>query len=530
MKRNVHELNNAHFDVLVVGGGVYGASIAYFAALSGKKVALIEANDFASGTSSSMQRIIHGGLRYLQNANIKRLRHSVDARKQFFSQFPNLISPLACIVPTKGYGAKSRLALRCATTIYNGLSGDRNIGLDKQNWVPNSETIGKNVYQQHIENSPVFDDCSGWLIDKNITGGAIWYDGYCAKPERVVVSLLHRAYRHGAKICNHLEALAIDNDKASATGEMRVSAICKISKQQINISATNIINTTGAGGAKADWYKAESSSNKPDYIKPLYGLNIMVPRLFSHNHAMGFYGKDALGKRAMYFVVSQDDFSIIGTHWMNQSPVSEIEINKQVALLIAQCNSAFPYSKASLNINSENVIKVLLGSVPSTLRVNKEGKEVQVAMDKTQWIEHQQDGLPNFYSLYGVKYTTALVDAQKVLKKLDIKGSKARAKNYAGEIEQQIASIRLNAKGKLPEELLEQWLSHYGEMAEVLIDMFITTYGSNEKARWQCEIDYAVSHEMAIFSNDCYQRRLSLNSNSAPDANVAQWLEKYCLA
>ena len=97
MKRNLKKLSENKFDVLIIGGGIYGASLFWRATIAGYSAALIEKNDFASGTSSNSQKIIHGGLRYLQNLDIIRIRQSVNERKRLMWLAPHLVSPLPCV-------------------------------------------------------------------------------------------------------------------------------------------------------------------------------------------------------------------------------------------------------------------------------------------------------------------------------------------------------------------------------------------------------------------------------------------------
>ena len=108
MKRNLHQLANREHDVLVVGGGIYGAALAREAALCGLSTALIEKGDFCSATSANSLKIIHGGLRYLQQFDILRLRNSVVERRAFLRTAAHLVHPLPCLMPTQGHLMKGQ--------------------------------------------------------------------------------------------------------------------------------------------------------------------------------------------------------------------------------------------------------------------------------------------------------------------------------------------------------------------------------------------------------------------------------------
>ena len=111
MKRNLAELTNNFYDILVVGGGIYGACVAWEASLRGLSVALVEKSDFCSATSANSQKTIHGGLRYLQNADFKRMRESIRERKTLLRIAPHLVHPMPVIIPTYGHGIKGKEAL-----------------------------------------------------------------------------------------------------------------------------------------------------------------------------------------------------------------------------------------------------------------------------------------------------------------------------------------------------------------------------------------------------------------------------------
>ena len=126
MNRNLQELSNHEFDVVVIGGGIYGAALAREAALCGLTTALIEKGDFCSATSASSLKIIHGGLRYLQSFDIPRLRNSVIERRALLRTAPHLVHPLPCVMPTQGHALKGQEAMFCGLLLNEFLSCDRN--------------------------------------------------------------------------------------------------------------------------------------------------------------------------------------------------------------------------------------------------------------------------------------------------------------------------------------------------------------------------------------------------------------------
>lgn len=104
MKRNLTELTNNYYDLLIIGGGIYGACLAWEATLGGLSVALVEKADFGAATSANSLKTIHGGLRYLQHADLKRMRESIHERTTLMRIAPHLVHPLPVLIPTYGHG------------------------------------------------------------------------------------------------------------------------------------------------------------------------------------------------------------------------------------------------------------------------------------------------------------------------------------------------------------------------------------------------------------------------------------------
>ena len=108
MRRAPERLVEKPFDLLIIGGGIYGATLAWMASSAGLTTALIEKGDFGEATSANTQKIIHGGMRYLQSLDLSRVMESVRERKRMLQLAPHLIDPLRCIMPIFGYGIKNR--------------------------------------------------------------------------------------------------------------------------------------------------------------------------------------------------------------------------------------------------------------------------------------------------------------------------------------------------------------------------------------------------------------------------------------
>src|SRR3954471_15171853 len=126
MVRDLDRLTGRTFDIVVVGGGVYGLTIAYDAAQRGLSVALIERDDFGSGSSFNHLRTIHGGLRYLQSLDLRRARESVRERATLARIAPHAVRPLPFVLPLSRSIASGKTAMRAGFVLDRLVAFDRN--------------------------------------------------------------------------------------------------------------------------------------------------------------------------------------------------------------------------------------------------------------------------------------------------------------------------------------------------------------------------------------------------------------------
>ena len=143
MKRDLSRLADREFDLVVIGGGIFGACAAWDAAQRGLSVALIERGDFCSATSANHLKMVHGGIRYLQHGDIYRLRQSSGERRAFLRIAPHLVRPLPIVIPTYGNGMKGKTVLRLGMGVYDLLTADRNWGItDPARHIPPGSSLG----------------------------------------------------------------------------------------------------------------------------------------------------------------------------------------------------------------------------------------------------------------------------------------------------------------------------------------------------------------------------------------------------
>src|SRR5436190_4098013 len=339
MIRDVDRLTAHTFDVLVVGGGVYGLTLAYDAAQRGLSVALIEADDFGSGSSFNHLRTIHGGLRYLQHLDVTRARESVRERRTLARIAPHAVVPVRFALPLYRSLARGKLAMRAGFIIDRLVAAGRNRGV-----IPSLALPGGQVFSRHqaVEHFP-------GLRRRGLTGAAVWYDYVAPEADRLTFSWALGAAAHGAVLVNHLEAVGIARDGRRVAG---VEAVDRRTGRSLRIAARTVVNATGGA---------------VDRLLGSIGLSTRMPLLMAMNlvttrdagdAALG--GRSASGRNL--FLVPWRHRALFGTWESSRSCESgAVHSEEDVAAFIAELNEAFP----ALDLKRSDVALVHRGVVPA---------------------------------------------------------------------------------------------------------------------------------------------------------------------
>jgi glycerol-3-phosphate dehydrogenase len=182
---------DSRFDLIVIGGGINGAAIAREAAVAGNAVLVLEREDFGSGTSAASTRLIHGGLRYLEHAEISLVRESLAERERLLQTAPHLVEPLEIFLPQRRGARRGRLAIRLGLSLYDLLS------------------LGKSVPGHRIlDRDALLAELPG-LETADLVGGAAYFDAQVCFPERLVLENLLDAAQAGASVQSHTAAADI---------------------------------------------------------------------------------------------------------------------------------------------------------------------------------------------------------------------------------------------------------------------------------------------------------------------------------
>lgn len=497
------------FDLLIIGGGIHGACAAYEAARRGVKTALAEAGDYCSGNSANSLKIVHGGLRYLQTLDIRRMRDSIRERNAYLRLAPHLVTPLSCVLPTFGMTTKSKHALRAALLLNDFVSLDRNAGLDD----PDSKLgPGKILGRRKLH------ELVPYLPEGEFTGGALWHDAQLQNTERFVLGFIKAAQGQGAETANYLKVLGIHTAGGSVNGARVVD---QISGEEFDIQARTILSCAGPGvnglleNAGSRPFQPSVAINLIFDVELPGGLAAGLRHVFSHN-----------GKKwsRIFFYTPWRGRLVAGTR---HTPVSDERqlrgiTEQQIESYIKELKETTP----ALDLSRETLSHWHWGIIPMDGISEKNGT-VNLSSESSI-IDHADDGYAGLTTLIGVKYTTGRLAAERAVRKhckvneLPLNtgklplvplpgGDLARARQFAAELEE-------NGVGTISAKSLERCM---GDEAGRLLPLIENDGSLAERIDEQGEVIGAqvldaVRHESALQLSDVVLRRTGLGSHQRP--------------
>jgi glycerol-3-phosphate dehydrogenase len=384
VKRDLATLVGREHDVLVIGGGIHGAFSAWDAAQRGLKTALVEAEDFGAGTSWNSLKTIHGGLRYLQTADLARMRESIRERRTLLRIAPALVRPLPFLVPTYGHGMKGREALAVALLVNDLVSADRNRGLPRERRIPAGRRLDRDELRALVPGIPA----------EGLTGGGLWVDAQVESSERLLIGVLHAAASEGAVLANHVRVVGIDV-AAGRVGVVRVEDTR--ARAGFEVRARVVLNA--AGPAMDEVLALAGATRAP--VPLLRAVNLVLRRPVVTQCAVG-----ALSAGRYLFLVPWAGRSMAGTHYVapDAMPLAE-----QALGFLAELARAYPWA----GLGPEDVSLVHSGRVP--------GRDSRHLTTRHRLIDHRREGLDGLVSVQGVKYTTARAVAEEAVDHLTLR-------------------------------------------------------------------------------------------------------------
>ena len=542
MTRSLDELGRHTFDLIVVGGGIFGACAAWDAAQRGLTVALLERGDFGGATSANSLKMVHGGIRYVQHLDIPRVRHSAAERRTLLKIAPHLVSPLPIVIPTYGHGMKGKGALRVGMGLFDLMTLDANRGLtDPSRRIPWCTTLNKS---QTLEMYPD-------LEQRGLTGAALFSDAQMYNPCRLVLAFVQKAVEAGAIAFNHVEVTSLQREGRAVTG---VKATDRLTGRELQVDSRAVLN---AAGPYAERLLADAGQDLQTDLKLKEKITysrdtaFVVKRKLTHpGHAIALQGTTAdpdakLGRGARHMFVApwRDDYTLVGVWHVvyGGDPQKFTVTQRELQIYIDEMNQIYPAWNLKLqDIALWNAGLVPFGDNPDGAS-HAEGQDLKYG-HRSHLIDHARDhGLDNLVTLIGVRYTTGRYEAvhavDMVCRKLG--GTHPPSQTHrvpvaGGEVEDVADLVRdvQQQHERLSPQVCQALVRNYGSRVGRVLAVaerdaaLAQTLGDSTTI--MAQVVYAVRCEMALTLGDVVFRRTDLATGGYPGRaalrRIADWM------
>jgi len=472
------------FDILIIGGGVTGVGAALDAASRGLKVALVESQDYASGTSSRSSKLIHGGLRYLEQNDFKLVREALHERELMVSSLaPHLVKPIGFLYPLHGK-YKERTYVGAGLALYDMLRGF-------QRALPWHKHLSANKIAQIAPS-----------LRSDLITGAIKYFDAQVDDARHTLALARTAARHGAVMASRVQCEDLVREGKRVIG---AKARDLNSGNLITISAKVTVMCAGVWSDQLH----ENFGIKPGYkVAMSKGSHIVLPKSAINSDA-GIILKTAL---SVLFIIPWGDKWIVGT---TDTPYESDRTNpvatrEDIEYIIKQANRVL-----HPKISKEQIIGVYAGLRP--LVANESGSKT-TKLSREHTVDHPA---PGFVSIAGGKYTTYRIMAKDVIdlaindlrrivpESVTDKLPAVGADGYFALTQQ---SSQLAGIAGISEETIVHLLNRYGSLISEIFEIIegdsnLGQPMSTDLPYLKAEIVYAATHEGAQSVDDVLSRR-----------------------
>ena len=374
----INAMKDKVFDVIVIGGGITGAGIAWDATLRGMSVALFEKNDFAYGTSSKSSKLIHGGLRYLEHKEFRLVHEACSERRTVRRIAPHLVHPLMFLIPIYKGEKPRKIELRLGLLLYDALASFRNV---KRHKFVNAKKA--------LELAPE-------LRKEGLKGAGLYYD-LQMDDARLCLENILSASQHGAETLSYAEVIALQHHPENHLYTVTVKD--HIINTEFTVKGKIIVNATGPW---LDNILHLKNPQEPQKIVLSKGIHLFVPRLSTENIAVTLPTED---KRIMFVLPWNEHYTLIGTtdtHY-DKDPDHVFADSDDVDYLLRNLKKyyAIELSKKDILCTIAGVRALIYSPKKRTADISREDK-----------IFVTKDG---FISIGGGKYTTYRKMAKRVV-------------------------------------------------------------------------------------------------------------------
>jgi glycerol-3-phosphate dehydrogenase len=376
----------------VIGGGINGVAIARQCARSGKRTLLLEQNDFASGVTSRSTRIIHGGLRYLEHAELGLVRESVRDRERLLTERSHLVQPLHFLFLLNEHSQRSAMKVRFGLWLYQRLAGKKSTHVSEMDLARVQRAL---------------DAGHQWQILN-------YEDAQCEFPERLVAEWMTEAAQAGVVIRNHCEVLAVNISQGRARG---VLVRDRTTGKDQRVDANWVINCTGPWVDRL-CQRSTVRTGKP-LIGGVRGSHIVLPR-FAGAPTTALYTEAADGRPV--FVIPWNEQVLVGTTEVPDSgdPGKTAPSADEIDYLFRTVTQLFPKAKLS----PQDIKYTFAGVRPLP---SSPGNKPSAVTRRHILHDHTADGATRMISVLGGKLTTAPSLARDCARKIGLSVTEPKA-------------------------------------------------------------------------------------------------------
>ena len=483
----IHTLNTFEFDLLVIGGGISGAGIALDAVTRGLSGALIDMQDFAAGTSSRSTKLVHGGLRYLKQLEVKLVAEVGREREIVYENAVHVTEPVWMLLPFHKGGTFGSISTSAGLRVYDFLAG-----------VKHDERRKMLTPQEALFKEP--------LLKKEGLKGGGYYVEYRTDDARLTVEVIKKAAEKGAVCVNYMKAETFVYQQGKIVG---VKAVDQLTGRLATIHAKYVVN---AAGPWVDDVRAKDSFENGKHLKLTKGVHIVVDQAwFPLNQAIYFDTPDG----RMIFAVPREGKAYIGTTdtFYDQNPKNPVATKEDVQYIL----DAIAYMFPSIQLSMNHVESTWSGVRPL---IHEEGKDPSEISRKDE-IWESSSGLVTIAGgkLTGYRKMAEMVVDRVVSQFTSAAFVKSKTKHLplsGGDIggSGRFATfVEMKADEGvmygLTKDEAKQLASFYGSNVDYLFDyaniLKNNTYGL--PASLAARVAYAVQHELGCTPSDFFIRR-----------------------
>jgi glycerol-3-phosphate dehydrogenase len=489
-------------DLLVIGGGINGTGIARDAAGRGLRVILCEKDDLAAHTSSASTKLIHGGLRYLENYDFLLVRHSLQEREVLLRSAPHIIWPLRFILPHHS-GLRPRWMLRLGLFLYDHIGGRKILPAS------NSVNLKKHVAGQFLKTKFTcafeYSDC--WVQDA-----------------RLVVLNARDAEARGADILTHTECI----DLQRHSSHWAVTLLNKRNGVEQTVNTRAIVNASGPWVDKTLGLYNKTTHKRS--VRLVKGSHVIVKKLFQHPYPYIFQNNDG---RIIFAIPFEQEFTLLGTTDHDfKGDLNQVKIDAQEIDYICQAVSEYTADP----VTSDQVVWSYSGVRP--LFDDASDNASKVTRDYV--LDLDTEGAP-VVSVYGGKVTTYRKLSEQVLdhlqQPLKITNPSWTVNSIlpGGDIPQgdfgAFVTKTKNTYEWLDENILYDYCRNYGTEIDTLLENRESVKEMGEYfggGLYECEVNFLMRHEWAYHSDDILWRRSKkgLRLTEKEVEHLQQWMSE----